>query len=200
MVDWNMANTDASLWVKNHKYDLTYADIDITREQEKKLKQAIINFIESGMTISQLEKELVPPFREERARTIAVTEVTRAYSEGNEAAWRESGSVEGKEWLTSVDERVCPICGPLHGQIVPLNSDFSGPGGSFHNPPAHPRCRCDTAPVVILEGAELGALVYDPETGEFVRRDTLENSLAEAGQLLVDKQSLPSRPWWKFWQ
>jgi hypothetical protein len=39
-------------------------------------------------------------------------------------------------WLTSQDERVCPICRPLHGTKYTLSEP------SMPIPPAHHRCRC----------------------------------------------------------
>jgi SPP1 gp7 family putative phage head morphogenesis protein len=38
-------------------------------------------------------------------------------------------------WETANDERVCPVCGALHGK---REDDWNG----LRSPPAHPRCRC----------------------------------------------------------
>jgi len=46
-------------------------------------------------------------FGRQRARRVAVTEVTRVYAAGNEEAWRATGYVTGKRWMTARDERVC---------------------------------------------------------------------------------------------
>ena len=100
------------------------------------------------MTIPQLKKRLIPLFGEKRADLIASTEVTRAYAEGNLTAWKETGFTEGKEWVTANDELVCPLCGPLDGEVVPINGDFSD---GTHAPPRHPRCRCGVSPVPILD-------------------------------------------------
>lgn len=61
-----------------------------------------------------------------------------------------------KMWLTSVDDRTCPICLALHGQVVdteesfPLDATYgtTAPGkpypdpNSCEAPPRHARCRC----------------------------------------------------------
>lgn len=39
------------------------------------------------------------------------------------------------QWLTAADERVCPECGPLAGQIW---EETTGP-----TPPLHTNCRCE---------------------------------------------------------
>lgn len=47
-----------------------------------------------------------------------------------------------KMWITAHDERVCPICGPLHGQKVLVGEQFVTKEGSFWTPGLHPNCRC----------------------------------------------------------
>jgi SPP1 gp7 family putative phage head morphogenesis protein len=82
---------------------------------------------------------------------IAITEVTRAYNEGNMAAYRESGVVTGKEFQTARDEHVCGICRPLDGKITELEGTFEAPPEfnieNFQQPPVHVNCRCVLAPI-----------------------------------------------------
>jgi hypothetical protein len=47
-----------------------------------------------------------------------------------------------KIWITAHDERVCPVCGPLHGQKVLVNEQFKTKEGDFWSPGVHPNCRC----------------------------------------------------------
>ena len=44
---------------------------------------------------------------------------------------------------TQMDARVCPICGPLNGRLLPIPSDLV-PSGPYYStsPPVHPNCRC----------------------------------------------------------
>jgi hypothetical protein len=70
-----------------------------------------------------------------RAEMIAVTEVTRAASQGEQAIARElarAGIVMTPIWNTNQDDIVCPLCGPKNGKEIE--------DGQF--PPRHPRCRC----------------------------------------------------------
>jgi len=48
-----------------------------------------------------------------------------------------------KMWLTAKDERVCPVCGPLHGKKVGINEKFVTHQGEFWSPGLHPNCRCE---------------------------------------------------------
>lgn len=98
-------------------------------------------------------------FNVDRAMMIAETEATRAYAQGKISGYMGSGlanippviappddshvrcrcdvSLEKRDgvwiwvWLTAVDDRVCPVCGPLHDQSVgfatqeALNADIN---------------------------------------------------------------------------
>lgn len=114
------------------------------------------NEINSGVPVQDV-------FSPSRAETIAITEVTTAISAAENAARQESAADDPAErargdfetpgtpvqppvivndgtiaiWQTQEDERVCPVCGPLHDRRADSwASQF--PEG----PPAHPRCRC----------------------------------------------------------
>lgn len=84
-----------------------------------------------------------------RGRVIAENEMQVAIQEGERQFWDEaiaSGQIDEskliKRWFTIEDDRRCPICIPLHGQIRPFKDSFSSLGFTGLGPPAHPRCRC----------------------------------------------------------
>lgn len=62
---------------------------------------------------------------------------------------RATNAMVTKTWRTAMDERVCEVCGPLHGVTVPIADPF--PGG-FMMPKAHANCRCTTEITVSEEG------------------------------------------------
>jgi len=140
-VDFALVNRAVEKWAREMGLELVKGINDTSR---KAATQAIADWIDSGAAIDDLMALLEPWFGATRAEMIAVTEVTRAFAEGNVAAWRESGVVDRVKWQTAVDELVCPICGPLAGTTDTLDGDFGGVG----HPPAHVRCRCWLLPVV----------------------------------------------------
>lgn len=97
---------------------------------------------------------------EYRAQMIARTETIRASNAGAEASYIQSGVVEGKEWFTALDERVCEFCDPMHEQTMGLGEAFFAKGDRMSVtvgdkvrvlkfdyeevtwPPLHPQCRC----------------------------------------------------------
>ena len=157
-VDWTAANSDAAQWAIEYGYSLIRGITDTTRAQ---VAREVRYFIDNSLTINQLRDRLMAGhlFSRSRAGAIAVTEVTRAYAEGNTAAWKASKVVQGKEWMTAYDEAACPLCRPLSGKIVKLNEAFDG---RIMNPPAHPRCRCWVVPVVIDDTAVLSEVGVGP--------------------------------------
>lgn len=77
-------------------------------------------------------------FSPERIAGIAVTETTAAVSAGGEFAVAQAGGLSEEDyWYTKDDNRVCPICGPLHGRPRSTWTSVVPEG-----PPAHPNCRC----------------------------------------------------------
>jgi len=139
--DYTMVMDEALEWAKAYSYELI-TGIEATGKEV--VSRAVARFIETGKPLEDLAAELAKIYSEPRAAMIASTETTRAFFEGQAASFRSSGVIQKMEWRTSRDERVCPICGPLHGKRAKLGEKFSG----AYTPPAHPRCRCWIAPVV----------------------------------------------------
>jgi len=143
-VDWALVNEAARDWAHQYSFDLVRGLNDTNR---RVLQKEVSRWAESGEPLAALNKRLEPYFGKERAKLLASTETTRAYAEGNMEAWKQSGVVEKKRWNTVNDDRVCPLCSPLHRQEAPLNEAFSD--GTM-NPPRHPRCILPGNEVVTL--------------------------------------------------
>jgi len=82
-----------------------------------------------------------------RAEMIARTETSNALSQASLGRMKDMG-IEGKEWVTSGDDRVSKtICAPNEAQgVIAVDEAFQ----SGHDaPPGHPRCRCALAPAIL---------------------------------------------------
>lgn len=134
-IDWALINERAVTWASSYTFELVGGINDTTRTA---LQSAISSFFEEPITRGDLEERISPLFGPERAEMIAVTEVTRAASEGEQAVAKELAK-EGIEmiavWQTDNDELVCPLCEPRNDQPKEKwdTDEF---------PPLHPRCRC----------------------------------------------------------
>lgn len=132
-------------WARTYSFELIRG---INDNSKRMVSNALRDWIGSGRTLEQLRDELADAFGRKRAELIASTEVTRAFNQGYVESLREAG-IERKQWWTRQDERVCPICRPLHGTIKALDEMFETSNGLLVlAPPAHPRCRCTIAGVV----------------------------------------------------
>ena len=96
----------------------------INNTTRRKAIEAITRWILSGEGLASLEPQLALIFGDRRAAMIATTEVTRIFAQGNLMLWRSTGVIGAKKWQTARDERVCPICGPLDGMTVSINTNF----------------------------------------------------------------------------
>lgn len=155
-MNWDVFNQAAIDYLRKYRLTWLKGVSDTTRAQMVGVIQA---WIESGEPLPVLEARLtaLDAVNASRAHRIAVTEVTRAYAEGNLIAWRSTGFIGGKQWQTAKDELVCPICAPLHGMIVELDGNgFTTESGGLgiQSPPAHPGCRCWLQPIVSVGAFE----------------------------------------------
>lgn len=141
-------NIEALEWAKKYAGTLIK---EINKTSIDAVRRAIAQFIETpGMTIGDIMDML--PFNADRALRIAVTEVTRAYAEGNHMAGKElqkqyPGVKVMKKWFTNNDDLVCDICAPLDGMEVEIDESFTteeDKSEGLDKPPAHINCRCWT--------------------------------------------------------
>lgn len=144
MFDPAAVDAAAETWAKQYSYDLVKGIDATTRET---VSNAIADFTNTpGMTNQDIFDRLSSTFGDARAQMIAITEVTRAFSAGEQIYQNmlsEMGVETIREWLTSEDEKVCPICGSLDGQSVGPGENFvDDDGNEYNNPPAHVNCRC----------------------------------------------------------
>lgn len=124
--------TEAADWASSHSEEVS--DRYITNARER-LKSTF-----DGGTTEQSELS-VATFRDDSIEAIAVTETTAAISAGGEAAMQSRGRIRDEDtWYTVNDNKVCPVCEPLHRTRRPEWSLLFPKG-----PPAHPRCRCHLA-------------------------------------------------------
>ena len=124
------ARTAAEAWARQHAGELVK---DINGTSRTLVRESVRAWLAAGEPLEALAARLRPHFGPDRADLIAVTETTRALTQGTLASWRAAG-VRRYRWNSAGDERVCGQCGPLDGRTFRV--------GLGPEPPAHPRCRC----------------------------------------------------------
>lgn len=119
-----------------------------------------------------------------RARTVARTETLRALQEGQRQGYQqavEQGVLvkdrTRRQWVTANDERVCPICGPMDGQLTTLDEPWQTAVGPLDKPTdSHPQCRCAVV------------LVFPDASGQFPERNPRSH---DTGQPLIRRTLRP---------
>lgn len=88
-------------------------------------------------------------------RRLVRTEMQRAANDvALETYARNRDVVKAVQYLATLDNRVCPLCGPQHNKVYTLTPSGSLPSDAPRIP-RHPNCRCFYAPVT-KSWAELG--------------------------------------------
>lgn len=121
-MNWDVFNQDAIDYLRQYRLEWVNGISDTTRIHTE---IAIQEWIITGEPKPVLDKRLAEILGPARAERIATTEVTRIYAEGNKLAWKSTGLVSGLKWQTAQDERVCPLCGPLHDQVISIDTVFT---------------------------------------------------------------------------
>lgn len=86
----------------------------------------------------------------QRFKVFADEEVYRAEQHAHQLTWlynSKQGALPSgakRMWVTADDEKVCPLCGPLHMQKVDIEQPFIMPGSKekIWTPGLHVNCRC----------------------------------------------------------
>ena len=148
-------------------YTARLAD-EVNGYTEVRLSSIIGDGLEKGESIDQLSarvNEWSADVAPSRAENIARTESARAYERGGVEAWKETDVVAGHKWLLAPS--ACPICNAIakkfNDRVMGLDEPFFAKGDTIRGtdgrvftfdyepimgPPAHPRCRCTTEPVL----------------------------------------------------
>lgn len=117
---------------------------------------------------------LSTPYGYFRTNGVYTGNTIRAANLGQQLLWRQAAT-QGlllaervrRSWIVTPDDKLCPLCRPLHEQTVPLDQPFMTARGPVMTPPLHPRCRCALALVdagaaapVLLPGSDDEAAVF----------------------------------------
>lgn len=139
--------------------------------------------LNAGSSIPAIRKEIQDKFvdfTKSQAERITRTEVISTSNKAAVDAYRQSGVVEAKQWLTAMDDRVDGECEELNGKIVGLEGDFyKADFGSGEEPPLHPNCRCTVLPVLV------NAKALSKEDANRISQDMLIHKL----ELQIDKRT-----------
>ena len=142
-----LANDRAVAWANAHAADMVSKVADTTRDE---LRSLVTQSEGAGWSVATLADKIQDStaFSSRRADLIAQHETRTADNQGSLGAWqaaKQNGVKVKKQWIAQGDD-VCAVCesNEQDGAIDVDESFNSGDDAA----PAHPRCECDTEPVV----------------------------------------------------
>ncbi|MGB8182777.1 MAG: hypothetical protein WCF13_10440, partial [Stellaceae bacterium] len=143
-----LANDNAVAWSNKHAAELVSKIADTTRDE---LRGLVTQSEASGWSVATLADKIqdAAAFSPARADLIAQHETRTADNQGSLGAWKAAKSELGvkvkKQWIAQ-GENVCVICQSNQNDgAIDVDENFNSGDDAA---PAHPRCECDTEPVV----------------------------------------------------
>lgn len=198
---FSLVNQQVIRWAETYYIDpsdTTYGSIpnlNLTSRQQVSAAFAAWNRGELGgrpQGLPSLIQALTPTFGADRAERIAVTETTRLFTESIRQAGLANPFTTYFRLLTSADDRVCPICGPVHATVIAKQKadGFVHPErGSIGFPPLHVRCRCG-----ITEETDATIKIPLPPENQFVYGASTAASTATISPTAEPVPSVPLGP------
>lgn len=124
----------------------------LVRGLDQTTKDRMVRELAKGLELGETKPQMISrltkigtEISKTRATRIVQTE-TQAIHEYIRYETARLNGVKVKTWITALDERVCKICGPMHGKTISITTNFNTGDektsfkGKF--PPAHVTCRC----------------------------------------------------------
>lgn len=145
----------------------------VTQTAFERIRNSLAEGIKAGESTAQLTNRVLEGYKSletYQAEMIARTEVGKATSFATIDAFRQSGVVEGKQWL--VDGKPCDECLEIDGESVGLEETFSN--GWFDKSDAHPNCMCEMGSVETLVEKKA-----EPVKKEISKEDALLKEIEE---------------------
>lgn len=133
---WLGANYSERVWRNKEQLE---------RELERTLLQGIVRGQNSRKIAKEMQRNMGGAYY--RCERLARTEMIHTLNESTMQSYRDYG-VDKYEFVCGDDERTCPECSTLDGQVFKIKDAIEG----VNYPVIHPNCRCTTAPV--FEGDE----------------------------------------------
>lgn len=128
---WLENNFSSRIWGDNRR---------LVQNLQTEFTQAIIRGEPSKKVARQISQRMGVGLR--AANRLARTEAAHIQNEASFKGYRVSGVVQKYEFLATLDEKTCSICGPLDGKVFTLAEREV----AVTFPPVHANCRCDTVP------------------------------------------------------
>jgi len=149
---FDLQNPRALDYLNEHALENSNSYSDTMKED---ISLTVQSSVEQGQSVDEIATTVSSFFDDQgdyRAERLARTETVDAYAQGNLEGYRQSGVVNGKEWLFDGGDCVSGICPDnVDDGVIALDDNFSSGDDA---PPAHPNCECALQPVTADDEGE----------------------------------------------
>jgi len=158
-VMFDVSNPEVQNWLNSYtpKFSKALEEINVA-----KLRRELTQGIAAGEGVPGLIKRVNGTYahwNKVRSETIARSEALRASNRASLEAYKQSGVVKKKVWITHFSAATCEVCRSLNNKVISLEKNFFNQGDiaragkqtikldyeNVESPPLHPRCRCTVA-------------------------------------------------------
>lgn len=137
VVDWKLVNPKIAKRIEQQAGDKIGGVNDTTKDA---LRETLSEGLDAGEDVRQLRQRVNDVFDDAegyRAEAIARTECASASSWASVESFRDSGVVDGKEWIATPDDRTRPDHSALDGVKVGVDESFRFDGGGSTDSPGN---------------------------------------------------------------
>ena len=143
---FDFAHLDAEMVEAVLRYPWSGADFSSRLWENKRsllfrLRETLTQSLIQGQSVTMTSKALAEKLGSSysAAENLIRTESSRIHNDADKGAYQAAGISE-YEFMATLSERTCKICGDLDGKTFPVEEAQTG----VNFPPMHPRCRCTT--------------------------------------------------------
>ena len=140
------------------------------------MREAMFKGILSGSNVRDIAREVqqITGTSEYKARAYSRTMLTEVSNEAEKRTLEEAGFKKYR-YLATLDERTCPVCGRLDGEVFLLSKAKAG----TNFPPMHKNCRC----------------VHTAVLNDNIRQKYLRRARDSEGRSITVPQSMTYQEW-----
>jgi len=163
---FDVQNPEVQKWLKEY---VPVFSKNLEAVSTDKLRRELLEGLKAGEGVPELMKRVNGTYanwHKFRSESIARTEALRASNQGAIEAYKQSGVVKKKVWITHFSSATCDWCKKMHNKVISLEKNFFNKGDAFTIlvdgkkrtmkldysdtpcPPVHTRCRCTVAAVI----------------------------------------------------
>lgn len=165
-VGWSLGDIPVNQLHQTATSRLEFTSDWMARSVSEQVREDVMEGLMKGSPVDEIARSIARSTPELASKSMATarTILTEVSNLAERQALKDAG-IERYEYVATLDERTCPVCGGLDGQVFELSEAKAG----VNLPPMHPNCRC--VHIAALSDEVKGSLerAARDEDGKYIR-------------------------------